>query len=147
VPGQALCLIPKRTTLPQGGSFACLPQHRGWHRLHSLCCVSVCSAQLSEPLSVFRAEVSTVSALTQGMYDIVARRMDCCLGWLPSSFLPPRIAPEQQCFAVLSLAQLLLVWALPIVILSRRALRVRAFVSGKLLQTAKYALAAASAHA
>jgi len=55
--------------------------------------------------------------------------MDCCLGWLPSSFLPARFAPEQQCFAVLSLAQLLLVWALPIVILSRRALRVWALVS------------------
>ena len=80
------------------------------------------------------------SAVTQGMYDVVARRMDCCLGWLPCSFLPAGFAPEQQCFAVLSLVQLLLVWALPIVILSRRALSVwaRISVSG--------ALAAAAAH-
>ena len=54
--------------------------------------------------------------------------MDGCLGWLPTSFLPARFAPEQQCVAVLSLAQLLLVWALPIVILSRQAPWFRASV-------------------
>ena len=66
----------------------------------------------------------------QGKYDVVAGRMDCCLGWLPSSFLPARFAPEEQCVAVLSLVQLLLVWALPIAMLSRSELRSRAGVDG-----------------
>lgn len=66
----------------------------------------------------------------QGKYEAIAGRVDCCLGWLPSSFLPARWAPEQQCIAVLSLLQLLLVWALPIVLLSRCVRGIRQAAQG-----------------
>ena len=62
-------------------------------------------------------------ACKQGKYETIASTVDCCLGWLPSRFISAaRWGPEQQCIAVLSLLQLLLVWALPIVLLSRRVL-------------------------
>ena len=60
--------------------------------------------------------------MPQGKYELVARWMDGCLGGLPSSLMPAGWAAEEQCIAVLSLVQLLMVWVLPLILLSRCAL-------------------------
>ena len=76
------------------------------------------AALLTRPTILSQVK-SLACPFLQGKYELIAKHVDCCLGWLPSSFMPASFSPEEQCVAVLSLVQLLLVWALPIVLLSR----------------------------